>query len=320
MYYKACVVLFAIGAVPAWSGEVSLACAKAKFPVLELAERERSENLKRIKNFAAGKASLSFYSKFFSQTEKYPAKYESFANEANRMLFAKEDVPSAFSKYASEQSRKRDPKGYAEELKKLILKMNPKSRLEWFFKLKDSRLNSVSFAPARDKETGEVYGAVAQVERTSNPKLYDLKIIFSNNSSEPLPYLIPLIEHELVHVQSYEKVIELYDQEDQLSEFLIVDEARAYEEQMKTYLALARKYPSLFCDWLYVSWSSGDIPIPLSWFMASLETWLGSGAFIYQYAKEGTYKKYPNLLNADKSDLRKDLKEQIRKMNLTFVK
>lgn len=320
MYVKALIGLSMVCSSPSWAGEVALACAKAKLPVLELSRKERAENLQRIKTFAAGKPSLSFYSKFFGHSEKDESKLESFVSEANGALFRKEKVPKAFLKYASEKSRKSDPKGYSEEVRKLIHELNPGSRIKWFSNLKDPRLREVSFAPAQKNETGEVYGAVSRVERLSNSKVYDLKIIFSNHASESLPYLIPLIEHELVHAQSYEKIIELYDQLNQLAEFLIVDEARAFEEQMTTYLDLARRYPMLFCDWMYVSWSLGNIPVPLSWFMASLEKWLVSGVFIYQYAREGAYRGYDHLLNPGKSDLREDLKERIQKLNLRFVK
>lgn len=54
--------------------------------------------------------------------------------------------------------------------------------------------------------------------------------------------------------------------------------------------------------------------------MASMEKEMVSGRYMYNYAKMGSYKDAPFLLNETKSDLRADVIDKISKMKLKFVK
>jgi hypothetical protein len=131
--------------------------------------------------------------------------------------------------------------------------------------------------------------------------------------------LITLLAHELVHAKSYRKKLPLKDDK-VFYPFLIVEEAQAFDHQLETFVELAKKNPNFYCNWAVNTWSYGDIVVPLSWVMNSMETEMRSGNYIYQYATEGNYKDKTYLLNSSKTDLRPDIKDQIRKLNLRYVK
>lgn len=129
-----------------------------------------------------------------------------------------------------------------------------------------------------------------------------------------------MIVHEIHHASTFKDRIKIYDNEQESLAYGIVDEAKAFDIQMATYLYLAQANPEVFCNWLYVTWSYGEIPVPLSWTMASMEKEMTDGKYIYKYAKMGSYKDAPYLLNQHADDLRPDLKARIKAMNLRFVK
>lgn len=217
--------------------------------------------------------------------------------------------------------RKNDPLGYRATVIELVNALVPKefNKLDCFLSLKDNSVSSISFKPADGEEFDDVYGAFVRILPSINSK-YEIRLIFSNNESEPLPYLIPLIIHELQHVLSFKDKILMFNDEKKSVEYGFVEEARAFDVQMQTYLAVARKEPELFCNWLYETWSYAEIPVPLSWTMASMEKELLSGKYMVGYAKMSIYKHAPYLLNQPGTDLRADIRERIQKLNLKYVK
>ena len=188
-----------------------------------------------------------------------------------------------------------------------------------YLNLKDPQLLSTRISPASGEEMNDVYGAIARLHPTESGK-FTSQIVFSNNESEPVPYLLSLIVHELHHAATYKDRIKIYSDTQESFVYGIIDEAIAFDIQIATYLELAKKNPNLFCNWLYVTWAYGDIPIPLAWTMASMEKELGGGRYIYNYAKMGTYKDARFLLNASGDDLRPGIKARIKALKLKFVK
>jgi len=307
-----------------YAGEVAEVCGKTGFPVLELDFRQGQSNFSKIKSTSLGNLPSAKYLKTFYSTKIYPqpeAEGVKFTFEGNTKFINDSDIKKKFLSFATTAQRLQNPTGFRTTLLEVINKLVPGNlnQMNWFLNLKDNQVAITAFQPATGGETGDVYGAVARIRPDENSK-FTLKIIFSNNESEPLPYLIPLIMHELQHVLSYKEKIAIYNDEKKYNEYTFVEEAKAFDFQMQVYLALAKQMPEIFCNWLYVTWSYGEIPVPLSWTMASMEKEMASGRYIYNYAKMGSYKDMPYLLNETKTDLRTDVRDKIVKMKLKFVK
>jgi hypothetical protein len=305
------------------AGEVEKIC-KTKIPVVELEFRQGSSNFAKLKSTNLGPTPVGKFLSDFYKNNAYPQPEKSMVDlvyAANEKLLPASDLKSRFLKFATSNQRLKDPTGYRETVIDLVKNLIPESRskLQWYLDLKDPQLASTQLAPASGMEMNDVYGAVARLSATDNNKFYS-QIVFSNNESEPIPYLLPLIVHELHHASTYKDRIKIHDNEQESFAYGIVDEAIAFDIQMATYLELARKSPEIFCNWMYVTWSYGEIPVPLAWTMASMEKELGGGKYIYNYAKMGPYKNAPYLLNANKDDLRADIKQRIKSLNLKFVK
>ena len=307
-----------------YAGEVSEACGKTGIPVIELEFRQGQDNFVKIKNANLGNMPAAKYLKAFYQDKKYPqpedeiVKYTYIGNEK---FLQESDLKKSFMSYNSSEQRVGNPVGYKTTVLDIFNKLVPAefNKVNWFLTLKDDQIISTEIKPATPGNMQDDYGAIAKTIPVTQ-SLFKLEIVFSNNASEPIPYLIPLIAHELKHQLEFKDTIANYYNLQKYVELGIVDEARAFDIQMKVYLALARQQPELFCNWLYVTWAYGEIPVPLSWTMASMEKSMKSGHYIYDYTKSLTYKNYSFLLNNTKTDLRDDLKNKIKNMNLKFVK
>ncbi len=305
------------------AGEVEKIC-KEKIPVLELAFRQGPSNFAKIKSANFGQSPVGKFLANLYKTKVYPPTETTMVDSvyhANEKLIPHSDLKTKFLKYSTSAQRLKDPTGYRETVIASIKSLIPESRskLQWYLNLKDPLLVSTQITPASGMEMSDVYCAVARLNKETNNRFVS-QIVFSNNDSEPIPYLLPLIVHELQHSSTYKDRIKIYDNESASFAYGIVDEAVAFDIQIATYLELAKKNPEIFCNWLYVTWSYGDIPVPLSWTMASMEKELGGGRYIYNYAKMGSYKNAPYLLNASGDDLREDIKRRITALNLKFVK
>lgn len=314
-------ILLSACVVRASSGDVRMICEKTGLKVLELQYRDRAANLKKISSEPFEKSPSGLFLKASNLLKDVsPTVLEKAAYEGNKKFLAESRFKTIFMGFTTEKQKLEAAKSYRDAVLSAIEEFVPKemNSVNWFLKLKEPWVESTTIRPAVGRETGEMYGAVMRGRETLNGKS-ELEIVFSNNVSESIPYLVPLIIHELQHAKSYRQKINLKDRESEAA-FLIVDEAKAFDTQMKTYLAIAKKNPELFCNWMYVTWSYGDILVPLSWTMASMEKEMKSGKFIYDYARQGNYKSETYLLNKDGSDLRADIKEKISALKLDYVR
>ena len=305
-------------------GEVAKVCRGSGISTLELEYRRGDENFKKIRNAQLGNSPLANFLKEFYSKATYPLSETQgvkWAFHTNQKLIKDSDLKSKFMRYATTGQRTKDPDGYMATIVELLSQLVPEdiSRIDWFLRLKDKDLAFVKLRPANGKETGDVYGAVTNLKKVDSKK-FGLEVVFSNYESEPLPYLLPLLVHELVHASSYKTKISLYENHRSYTEMLFVEEARAFDLQMQTYLKLATKSPEIFCNWIYPTWSYGEIPVPLSWAMASMEKEMAVGRFMYNYAKMGSYKDSDYLLNSDGTDLRDDLTTKIKLLRLKFIR
>jgi hypothetical protein len=305
------------------AGVVKNICEKQPgFGVISLKYREADGNRSKIIKINSSKSPLLKYVKEVTgQGQLDETSLAKKSQEGNEKFIPGSKYKDLFLKYSTSESKLKDPEGYRASLVQSIKEILPGQyeKLSWFLNLRDKRLSASGFRPASKSEINEVYGAVARLTPSTLGK-FSLEIIFSNNDSEALPYLIPLIAHELQHASNYGKQIELYEKKKELAEFAFLDEAVAFNIQLQTYVELAKKNPEIFCNWLYPSWSYGDLVIPLSWSMNAMEEEFTAGAYLPRYAMQGSYKDHPELLNDAKTDLRSDLKAKIKKMNLRFVK
>jgi hypothetical protein len=323
MNIKYILLIFMLLAFKLKANEVENACITTGLNVVKLQYRETSKNINKIKASNHGKSAISTYlSRIYRSTAKF-TELESLAivRNGNEKFISNSDIKTDFMKYNSAKQKLADPVGYRSTLIKLINKLvlSDSNKTDWFLNLKDNILIDSELTPAKSSETGEVYGAVTELLKKTNSK-FSLKIIFSNNDSESIPYLIPLVIHEYQHAITYKEKIANYNNEKKYIEDQIVEEAKAFNIQMQTYLELAKRYPELFCNWLVFTWSYGEIPVPLSWTMASMESEMMSGNFISRYAKMGTYQQYLFLLDSTGTKLRKNLLERISNLKLEFVK
>ena len=145
-----------------------------------------------------------------------------------------------------------------------------------------------------------------------------VEIVFSNNESESIPYLMTLIVHEFQHALAYKDHLSIKGDEEAARSW-IVEEAKAYDAQMRAYIALASKNPDLFCNWLYPTWTYGDLLVPLGWSMHSMEAAMHSGTFLYGQARNGPYDE-GYILNPEGTALRSDIQGMISSLGLKYVK
>ncbi len=306
------------------TGDVKTACRGAKLGVLELRERDRISNVGIIKSQKFGGSKFALALRDFYSRKVIPENESDliqFAGEVNKSHIPESNLKRSSLKYFSQKSKVEDPKGYRQELIDRFNEVVPDrfNKMQWLLNLKDPVLLPPTIGPAFRDEIQNFYGAKARLSRALNGK-FSLEVVFSNHASESLPSLIPLIAHELHHASMYKTRIALLEDEELYTEFLLIDEAVANDLQMQVYVELAKKYPEIFCDWIYVSWRFGEIPIPLSWAMASFEKEMRSGKTILWYATNGGFKNHKNLLNGSGAALRKDIQEKITSLRLRYVK
>jgi hypothetical protein len=132
--------------------------------------------------------------------------------------------------------------------------------------------------------------------------------------SETIPYLVGLLAHELQHASIFETQIELHEDDKRYNEAMILDEARAFKTQIGVYIEAIKKAPELFCNWTFPTSSYGNLLVPLSWSMASIEHELYSGELMDWYVTKGSYKDESYLRSDTGKQIRPDLKEKIDKI------
>ncbi len=301
-------------------GEVRSICEKTGVKVFDLKAHDQIANRAIVQKLDPGSNAILKYLKEVNAKKSELKKLEELASAGNEKLAPDSKWKTSFTRFANEKPRQVAKDAYRALVISAINEFVPKSlnRLDWFLNLKESWVDSTALRPAADTQIGDIYGAIMRGRPTEDGR-HTLEIIFSNNSSEPIVYLVPLIIHELQHAASYHERIRITDQRSRMvADF--VDEAIAYDLQMQAYVAVAKRNPELFCNWLYPTWLYGELVIPLSWSMSSMETDLHSGKFLYEYAKVGSYGAEEYLLNADGSDLRADIKAKISALKLKYLK
>lgn len=294
-------------------------CKSSGTAVLELKSRDRGFNIEQIK-----KADLK--SEFGAFVRNAAVQFKDKADEdllqaradEGNLKFASASLLKDLSiKFSTKKKKTADPKGYITAIKDLMAQYNVSKDLDWFLDVRDPLISHTALRPTGKDELGDSYGAILRV-RPDGKGAYKIEVVVSNDASESLPYLMTLVSHELVHARSFYPRLKMKTEQEH-TEFLFVDEARAYDRQISTYLSLVKQDPKTFCNWLVASWSMGDIVVPLSWVIASMEARLKSGEFMIEYAKEGVYRDKPYLLTADKKDLSPQIKAKIKALKLPFV-
>ena len=295
------------------ASEVAKLCQPAGWPVVELEAGDRAQNLDLIRSKIARSGSelaLLYTEKSLS------LKAHELAAEADRLnsrALPKSDAKELFLRYSTELSRKSDPDGFARALIETYFESVPAplNKLPWFARLSDSAIASSSIGPG-DLDEHSYFGAKMRLSRLENRR-YSLEVLYS--FGETMPYLLTLLSHELEHAHVYKERIDLYDKEKELAEFNLVDEAQATDFQLKTYLALVKRDPKLYCNWVYVSGLYDGLPVPLSWKMASTERSLRDGTLLKEYAARSP------LASAllDKGQIRPDLRKRISGLKLQFI-
>lgn len=301
---------------------VSAVCKSEGLPIPALQYRDQNGNLKKIRRLSLGKTSAAKYLKSIYSKPKLPHRESeliALANVGNRVIQPEADQKEAFLKFSSPDERTKFPTIYIDTVLAQARLLSPTmaSRISNYFAFKDPRVKSSVIRAASGKETG-FYGAQYTSVVGGDGKILR-QIVLSNNASEPIPYLISLLAHEIGHAETFAQFLELDQESQKVWEARIVDEARAFDIQMKTYVELAQKRPGLFCNWLYVTWLYGDIIVPLSWTMSAMERELRSGAFIDRYAQSGQFEGKTFLLGTDQK-LRPDLRKRIAHLHLEFVR
>ncbi|MEZ0391292.1 MAG: hypothetical protein ACAH59_03690 [Pseudobdellovibrionaceae bacterium] len=291
--------------------------------VINLAYRDRKANLDKIRNSNLGSSSIAKYLKDYYKKNKSIETKLDFAEviKSNEQFLPNSKYKTAFQKYATTEQKLKDPAGYRDSFIEAANELLPKelNQIRWLSDLHNPLISSTAIRPARATETSDIYGAVTSIMPSGKGK-YRMEIIFSNRESESVPYLIPLLVHELQHASQFEESIRLRENKRRYFEFLLVDEARGNDLQMQAYVELIKKEPQLFCNWLMASWYYGEIMIPLSWRMSSMEDEMASGKFMVNYAMTGIYKAEEYLLNDKKTALQSNLREEIKKLKLHYIK
>ena len=306
------------------TSDVKKACEKHGLSVIELQYRDRQANIDKIRGSDLGSSELAeFLRQYYSADSLTKNEKEQVlvANSRNRDSIESSELKGVALAYAGRQERLSDPEGYIYSMVSFTGQAIPsmRDRLRDFFNYRSPDLLVSLIQPATPGST-DFYGARADLFREEKSKKLVNLITISNNPSDSFPYLATLLIHELVHAENKLANFHLVDgPERERVEFAIVDEARAFDAQIVAYLEAVETNPELFCHWLYPTWSYGEIVVPLSWTMASMEREARSGSMIYNYAKSSVYKSHRYLLNKNRSHLRSDLQEQINKAGLRYV-
>ena len=299
---------------------VANACKNASLPIVTLKYRNGIENIKTIRATAL-ESKLGQELKTYYQSIKYPLPKGSAAQIArnlNQRFVDDSIIKKQIFEIEETANRQKYPVKYVKILESIYRSLMG-DELHQFIHLKHPKLIATQFRSANQGEIGQIYGAILKIRKVDKVN-FRMDLVVSDEESETIPYLIPLIAHELVHAKSFDQRSNFYEDRKRWSELLILEEAEGFNQQMIAYIKLAQNFPSIFCDWVYPTWSYGEIPVPLSWTMAALEESLASGDFIHEYAKKGAYANEKHLLTADGSRLREDLVAMIVSKNLEYVK
>jgi hypothetical protein len=304
--------------------EVRSICENAGTNVVFLNFRDGKSNIEIIRNGLRRTGQLSNYlaDVYSKDAIADSSKLLSIADIGNRKYISESFLKQISLKFSTESQKKADPDGYRAAVKDAFNKYVPRedSNLGWFLNLKGSKnVSGIYFGPADKNRIDVVYGAETKCSSWKNSKR-EIDLVFANNESEPIPYLISLIAHELQHAKQCISPSKFAENSNEAWEQNLINEAPAFNVQLKVYIAMARKNPEIFCNWLYVSWSYGNLVIPMSWMMATLERDLENGKELFLYAKMGRLKDKSFLLNKAQTDLREDLKKRITDLKLRYVK
>lgn len=319
LIHIAMTALALIGPERSFAGDVERACQTPQFKVLALQPRDVKANLQVIKKAELGSSALlrDLAGRLRGKPPGGAAGRLKLVSELNSKYIRASEAKSGFLKFQSEASRLKDPAGYMNAVIENLHRFLPEQEreLDDFLTTEDPRVSSFMLRPAGKNEEMSTVGAATMVSPDDRGKT-SVEIVISNNESETIPYLLTLIVHELEHAKNYKTKLDLRsDSESTLKSFL--EEPVAYEKQMEAYVALARADRDLFCNWIYSSWYLGDLPVPLSWTMATMEKELRSGRFLFWYAKN-VYKNN-DLLTSNREDLKPEIRAKIRKLNLKYV-
>jgi len=305
------------------SGMVNDICSKSDVPVINLEYRNRSKNIIKIHKNIKGNHLVSIFLKDFYNQKSIPNdedKLVQIAKEAVSKNLKNSSLKKLFVKYAMKKDKLKDKKGFKKALIDSIKITSPitSKKLNEYRKLSNNLVKHTYFGP-REYSNNTDYGATFSMSEDPTDGKLSLFLYYSFHNSEAIPNLIPLIAHELVHFESYKKKNKIRGNLVKTMEFNIVDEAKAFNEQIKIYIDLIKKEPDLFCNYLYVSWAYGNLIIPVSWHMSSMENALRNGEFIDSYAKTSSYKNHKFLLDKSTKKLRSDLRDKINEHKLQFV-
>ena len=304
------------------AGEVSSVCGHAEVKVLDLQFRSGPSNFKIILGSNLGRTPLAEALHTYFSAQTYPIEMsvmQAFVRSTNLKFAEAGSLKELFAKYSTEGGRVNNPAEFRFALIDAVRNYVPAEfgSIDWLLQLKSSKIVRTGFRAPLQDELFEEFGAQTVFEKTGEGK-YKLEVIYSTRESETVPYLMTLIAHELVHAKSFEEKIKIMDDDRLYTEYLLVEEAKAFDLQLRLYIALAKRFP-IFCDWLSTGWRLGEIPAPLSWGMAEMERDLDSGRLLVEYTKLGTYKNHKFLLNKAGNDLSLEIKNKIKKLHLKFV-
>ncbi|MBK7891913.1 MAG: hypothetical protein IPJ84_14050 [Bdellovibrionales bacterium] len=301
--------------------DVRAICEATGVDVLDLKYRSGDQNYDRIVGTSAPAGKLiEFVKAQNKKSRNIEAALVEAALNGNQRFVPASKLKTVFQKYSTRRQKESDPSGYRLTVLELIDQLVPKglNRVRWFQSLKQPWVKSTAIRPVSHEESLSMYGAQVRTRPVSMGQ-FSIEVVFSNNDSEPLPFLIPLIVHEFQHVWTLKDRIKITDEKTKMSA-QFVDEARAFDIQMQTYVAMAKNNPELFCNWIYVTWAYGDLLVPLSWTMSAMERELRDGSYLARYAKSGVYSGMGFLLNDTKDDLHPSIRAEIRSLNLKYVR
>lgn len=296
-------------------------CTKGAIHPLILSYRNADKNIALIKSSDLGDSNLAKYLKTtYESHSKIQLSDSKTADSTNSQFLPDDKWKKRFLKFSSQKQKIENPKDYIGTITEAFKELVPSelSTLAQFLNMKEASLDATNLRTTSGSEMETIYGASTQLVQQPNGK-FKLEILVSNFESEPIPYLLPLIGHELVHAIGFPNKNKLKPDSEEFWEYLAVEEAVAFDAQMKIFTALARRNPKIFCDWLYVSYSYGDLLVPLSWTMASMEDKLRDGTYIFEYLKLGVFKDKTFLFNPTRTDLSKKIRDKIRSLNLEYV-
>ena len=306
--------------------EIDKLCSKTGVPVLKLKYRDRNSNINKVRKFkfADGKVN-AFLKKYYSQKEisiNEPAQV-ALSNKMNKMFQKKSEAVQIALKWASRDARIKEPQKYISNLIKFIKLTIPSlgKEVDSYLDYKNKDLLRSEIIPA-PKDSNDFYGARGGSFTEGGAK-YVRMVKVSNNPSESFTYLAPLVGHETIHaVDSFQdrRKLDRYNNF-QWAEWSLLNETKAYDYQYRYYIEAVKKNPNLFCNWLYPTWSYGELIVPLSWTMSAMLDEALKGKLIYKQLKLPLYSPYSSFFLKGKGKSRfKQMLKQVKDSNYQYVK